>query len=231
MQSAHSMTVNESLAYVTHEMNQPLAAVVMSAEIALEWLTRDPPNLDQARQAIARVIGNSQRVVDVARSARDQVSQLPIVESEFDFHGAIESALEFRKLDLARARVAVQTVSLRDRGLVRGDRLQLERLLSNLIGNAIDAMSEVTGRSRRLRIGTDVGTGGELQVTVADSGTGIDSAAAERIFDPFFTTKSRGMGLGLPICRSIVESHGGRLWVTPNNPHGCTFTFTLPALA
>jgi len=227
MLSAQLTNMGESAAYVAHEVNQPLAAIVISAEIALEWLQRDPPNLALARQAIERVIGSSHRAAIVARSARDQVRRCPIVVVDIDINGVIEFALELRALDLSRLDIVVQTDLAHDLPPLSGDRVQLERLVCNLIANALDAMKDVEGRPRELRISSVVGEAGEVRVEIEDSGSGIDPAHRDHIFDPFFTTKPEGTGLGLSICRSIVESHGGRLSATPNSSHGSTFTFTL----
>jgi len=229
MLGAQWTTADESAAYVAHEVNQPLAAIVISAEIALEWLTRDPPNLDRAKQAIERVIGNSYRAADVARSARDQARKSPLVLADIDLNEVIECVLDLRALDLDQQGIALETDFACDLRWVSGDRLQLERLVSNLIANAIDAMSVVEDRACKLCITTAVNEGGEVVVTVQDSGVGLGAGDLSRIFDPFFTTKPHGMGLGLPICRSIVESHGGRLSATANPAHGCTFEFALPA--
>ena len=229
MLSAQLTTAGESAAFIAHEVNQPLAAIVLSAEIALEWLKRDPPNLDLAKQAIERVIGNSHRAADVARSARDQVRKSPLVVADIDLNDVIECVLELRALDLDHHGILVQTDFACDLGRVSGDRLQLERLVSNLIANAIDAMSVVEDRALRLFVSTTINESGEVVVTVEDSGVGLDPAGLGRIFDPFYTTKPDGMGLGLPICRSIVESHGGRLTAAANAGYGSTFRFTLPA--
>lgn len=229
MHSATSTTIGESAAYVVHEVNQPLAAIVISAEIALEWLTRDPPNLDQAKQAIERVIGCSHRAADVARSARDQVRQSARAVIDLEINDVIREALDLASLGLRRQGIMVETDLGGNLCPLRGDRIQLQRLVGNLIANAIDAMSSVADRPRSLRISSALNDGGEVLVAVADSGTGLDPAQSERIFDPYFTTKLEGTGLGLPICRSIVESHGGRLWAEPNFPHGSIFRFTLEA--
>lgn len=228
MHTAHSTTSHVSAAYIVHEVNQPLAAIVISAEMALQRLMSDPPNLDLAREAIERVIGNSYRAVDVARSARDQVCKGASLIADFDVHQAIRDALDLIAPVLQRRGISVETDFAGPRGSVRGDRMQLARLTGNLIGNAIDAMKAVEDRPRRLRIDTARDECGHLLVSVEDSGVGIDPAKIDRIFDPFFTTKPEGMGLGLAICRSIVEMHGGRLWALPNRPHGCIFRFTLP---
>ena len=231
MHSAPLTAVGDSAAYVAHEVNQPLAAIVISAEIALEWLTREPPNLDLAKQAIERVIGNSHRAADVARSARDQVRRSPIEVADLDISSVIECALELSSLDVHRLGIVVETRFDAGLGHVSGDRVQLERLAYNLIANAIDALSLVADRTRTLRISTAMAEAGEVVVAVEDSGTGLDPAQLERIFDPFFTTKADGLGLGLPICRSIVEAHGGRLWAAINSAYGSTFKFTLPTRA
>lgn len=219
---------DDSEAYVAHEVNQPLAAIVVSAEIALEWLTREPPNLDLAKRAIERVIGNGLRAADVARSARDQVMRAPLVLVDLDINRVIDFALELRVPHLDRHGILVEAALEPALPRVGGDRVQLERLVSNLIANAVDAMANVEGRPRTLRITTGRDEAGNVLVAVKDCGSGLDPIHLARIFDPFFTTKAHGTGLGLSICRSIVESHGGELRATPNFPHGSTFSFTLP---
>jgi signal transduction histidine kinase len=220
----------EGAAYLVHEVNQPLAAILINAETALRWLTRDPANLDEAIKAIERIVGNSHRAADVLKSVRNLVRQSPPVVATFDINDVIKDLLNLMGLDLRRDGIAVETELAENVEPVIGDRRQLERVVANLIANSIAAMSTVQDRQRKLRISTHLNNRGDVLVAVEDSGTGLDPAHVDRIFDPFFTTKPEGMGLGLSICRSIVEGYGGRLWATPNVPYGSIFRFIIPTI-
>ncbi|MEI9885525.1 MAG: HAMP domain-containing sensor histidine kinase [Rhizomicrobium sp.] len=219
----------ERALYIAHEVNQPLAAILTNAEAALVWLAKNPPDLDEAREAIERVVGNSGRAADVVRSFRETAcgSAPAIAGFEIAINDIIDKLLDLLHLDLRRHRIAVETAFGANLA-VRADGDQIERVIANLVTNAVQAMSGVDGRPRRLRIGSEGDGSGGVLVSIADTGEGLDPAHLGRIFDPFFTTKRGGTGLGLPICRSIVEAHGGRLWAAPNLPHGSVFRFTLP---
>jgi signal transduction histidine kinase len=228
MFGAPPTTIGENSAYVVHEVNQPLTAILTNAESALRWLTREPANLDEVRRAIERIIANSRRACDVVRSVRDSARDSLAAAARLDINGVIKAILDLTSLDLRRHAIAIETDLAGNLEPIRGDRVQLERVIANLVANGTEAMSVVQDRQRKLRISTRLDKHGDVLVAVEDSGPGIDPATIQRIFDPLFTTKREGMGLGLSICRSIVEAHGGRLWATPNLSHGSTFRFSIP---
>ncbi len=220
--------VDISGAHIAHEVNQPLSAILINANVAMFCLTKDHLDLDEARRAIEGIIGNTRRASAVVRSVRDLVREAPPAMASLDINALIEDVLEFMCFDLRRHGIAVEIDLAKALRPVRGDRVRLERVLVNLVTNGIDAMRAVRGRPRRLRIATRR-EHADVLVAVEDTGTGVDPAHIERIFDPLFTSKADGTGLGLSICRSIVETHGGRLWAAPNLPHGTTFSFVIPA--
>ncbi len=209
-------------------MNQPLAAIRTSAETALRWLTQEPPDVEAARKSIQRAIGNSYRAANVIRSFREMIGESASGAASFDINQIIADLLDLLSLDLRRHRIAVETALTGDLGPLSGDRPQIERVVANLITNAIDAMSGIHDRPRQLRIRSERDENGDALISVEDSGKGLEPAHRDRIFEPFFTTKPDGMGLGLALCRSIVEAHDGRLWAAPNLPHGSVFRFILP---
>jgi PAS domain S-box-containing protein len=221
-------TMGELTASIAHEVNQPLAALLTNADTAVRWLTRLPPDLEKTRQLIDRMINDGRRAADIVSRIRDLSKKMPVRKQSMEINGAI---LEI--VTLARAAVSDHGVSVKMQLSERlpqvwGDRVQLQQVMLNLIMNAIEAMSEVGNRPRTLLISTNESEPGAMLVTVSDSGPGLPSANLERIFDAFYTTKPRGLGMGLSICRSIVEAHGGRLWATANNPYGAIFCMTLP---
>jgi signal transduction histidine kinase len=219
-------TMAESVAYIVHDVSQPLAAVLSNSESAVRWLTRDPPDLNEAKKAIERAIGSCHRAANFIRNIRDLIQESPPL-MKVDMNGILKDALNHASVELCRHSVALETNLVDGPAPIRGYRIQLERLVTNIIVNSIEAMIVVEDRERKLRIGTQLNEVGIL-VTVEDSGTGVDPGHINRIFDPYFTTKRDGMGLGLSICRSIVEWHSGRMWATPNLPHGSVFSFTIP---
>src|SRR5215475_11169854 len=204
MELAHAnrvATMGELSASITHEINQPVAAAVNNASAALRWLDKEPPDLEQARQALDRIFANGNRAIEVIALARGEV---------------------------VKNGVSVQTQLAEDLSLIHGDRVQLQQVVLNLIMNAVQAMSGVSEGSRDLLIGTGKDASSGVFVAVQDSGSGLAPENSERLFDPFYTTKPSGMGLGLSICRSIVEAHGGRIWASRNAGPGATVQFTLP---
>jgi signal transduction histidine kinase len=228
MYSAQPMTIDERAVSIVHEVIQPLTAMLTNAETAVLWLTRDPPDLDEAKQAVERIIGNSRRAANVVRNVRDLARKSSPVTADLDINETIKDLLNLMSLDLRQHGVAVETELAENLDPISGDSVQLQRVVANLVTNGIEAMSEVPDRQRKLRISTQLDEHGDVQVAVEDSGKGLDEANIDRIFDPFFTTKRDGMGLGLSICHSIVEAHGGRLRAMPNRPHGSIFSFVIP---
>jgi PAS domain S-box-containing protein len=226
---ARLTTMGELAASIAHEVNQPLAAVVTNADICLLWLNRDKPDLDEVRDAVLHIVREGTRAADVIRGLRALIQKSGPELAEFDLNDAIEEVLALIRGELQHGRVVLRSdLFARDRRVL-GDRVQLQQVLLNLIRNGIDAMSAVTDRPRVLAISSEPAEPGAVLIAVADTGAGLDPATADRIFDPFFTTKPNGMGMGLSICRSIIEAHGGRFWASPRLPHGTVLRFTVPA--
>jgi PAS domain S-box-containing protein len=221
-------TMGQLSASIAHEVNQPLAALLTNAQTAVRWLGRQPPNLEKAKLLIDRIITDANRTTDIVSRIRGFSKKAPVRKEILEIN---ETILEV--LGLTRAAISDHGVSAKTRlaeGLphISGDRVQLQQVILNLIMNAIEAMGDVGEGSRELLISTNyVGSSGVL-VAVSDTGPGLSQANSERIFEAFYTTKVSGLGMGLSICRSIVEAHGGRLWATPNEPHGAVFSVTLP---
>lgn len=226
MNGGQSNSKRERSAHIVHEMNQPLAAILMNAEAALRWLTWSPPNLEEARQAIERIVGNSRRAHDVVVQIAEGVRRSHV--APVDLNDIIWETTRFASLDLERYGIVLEVVCASALAPVHGDSVQLGRVVANLVTNGIEAMRSVEGRSRQLRIVSETDRAGNITVSVADTGIGFDPRNIERIFDPMFTTKEDGTGLGLSMCRSIVEAHGGRLWAQ-NTPIGSTFHFAIPS--
>ena len=223
-------TMGELAASIAHEVNQPLAGIVTNANASLRWLVRDSPNLAEACDAIRRIIRDGNR-------AGDDGTTLPRMRALFkkactamewlDINEAIKEVVILTQSEVRRNKVALRMELAADLPPVMGDRVQLQQVVVNLILNGIEAMNAVEDRERYLVIRTQRGEGDEVCVAVQDSGIGLDPKNVERIFDAFHTTKPDGLGMGLSISRSIVESHGGRLWAVSNDGPGATFQFTL----
>ena len=223
---ARLMTGDAVAAAVAHEVTQPLTAMITNGEAGLRFLDRAAPNLDRAKEAFRRIVDDGHRAGAVVGSIRtifkrDLPSRVPL-----DVNELIEDALALQRGDLQKNRIRVQADLTRQLPEVRGDLVQLRQVLLNLITNAIDAMNAVD-EPRVLSVKSETRDGEGVVVSVADTGAGIDSQNAGRIFNPLYTTKPDGMGMGLAICRSIVEAHDGRLWVAANTPRGAVFQFTL----
>ena len=221
-------TVGQLTASIAHEINQPLGAIVINASNSLRSLSGERPDLQKARDAIARIASDGQRAGDVIRGLRALVRKTGPNITKVDIRDAIEEVLVLTRSERQRHGIELRTALPSDDRLVLGDRVQLQQVILNLIMNGIEAMSALMDRPRVLEISAELVDGDGLRVAVEDTGPGLDPATAARVFDPFFTTKPNGMGIGLSICRSIVEAHGGRFWVSPRSPHGATFRFTVP---
>jgi signal transduction histidine kinase len=222
-------TMGELVASIAHEINQPLAAILANGEAGLRWLNRDEPALDEVRDAMARTTQDGRRAAKMIENLRALAKKSEPQSVRFDLNSAIEEVLLLTRSELMQHDVALQTdLSAADR-MVLGDRVQLQQVMLNLIMNGIEAMSAVMGRPKVLTISSERVESGGVLVAVKDTGEGIDPQTADRIFESFFTTKPNGMGMGLSICRSIIEAHGERFWTSQNTPHGAIFQFTLPA--
>jgi len=221
-------TMGELTASIAHEVNQPLAAVVTNGNAGLRWLAAEPPNLDEARQAIQRIVRDGNRASDVIARIRTLVKKGESVAHRLDVNNTVREIVALSQSEVDRRGASLQTNLAADLPAVIGDRVQLQQVLLNLIINALDAMSALTDRPRVVRIRTNPMEPGSVLVAVEDSGIGLDPQQAARLFDAFYTTKTQGLGMGLSISRSIVEAHGGKLWATPNEGPGATFQFMLP---
>ena len=222
-------TMGELAASIAHEINQPLAAIVSQGSAGLRWLKRDTPELGEARDAFEQIVSNGQRAADVIRGLRSLAKKSGPQITTLDIDDAIREVLALTHGEAQRNGVALRTNLALANQLVPGDRVQLQQVLLNLILNGVDAMKTVTDRARELTVSSERADASCVLVSVGDSGPGLDPAIAQRIFEPLVTTKPDGLGMGLSICRSIIDAHGGRLWVTPAVPHGTLFRFTLPS--
>ncbi|RWY80489.1 PAS domain S-box protein [Rhizobium leguminosarum] len=219
--------IGELAVSVAHEMNQPLMAIVTNAAASMSWLEGKPPNIEEATQAIGWVLRDGHRAGEVlsgilalARNSRPKIEPLSV-------RGVIEEVLQLTKNELRQRGVVVETVYDNAADAVTGDRIQLQQVLINLVMNGADAMTSLVDERRVLHVATKRLSDGLTQVSVSDNGVGLDPDTAERAFEAFFTTKATGIGMGLSICRSIIEAHGGHIWVTTEKGEGSTFTFTL----
>jgi PAS domain S-box-containing protein len=224
-------TLGEMTASIAHEVNQPLTAVIANANASLRWLAAATPNLDEARNAVSRIIRDGNRAGDVIARIRALVQKTDTEKVRIDINQIVQEVVILMQNEAVRKGVAIRMDLADDVSLVLGDRIQLQQVILNLVMNAIEAMDTVTDRPWEMLIRSSHHESDHLLVAVQDSGTGIDPPNLERIFYTFYTTKPQGMGMGLAICRSIVEAHGGRLWATANEDRGATFRFTLPAVS
>jgi PAS domain S-box-containing protein len=227
--AARLTTMGELAASIAHEVNQPLMAVVTNADTCLSWLTRDEPDLDEAQRAAERIVRAGHRAGDIVRAIHSLARKSSPDMKLFDINAAISDVLVLASDELRRHDVSLRTELSTDVEPVLGNRGQLQQVLLNLTVNAIEAMSAVVDRPRILRVSSQMDRSAGVLIAVADTGVGLDSTEMDRIFDAFFTTKPEGIGMGLSICRSIVEAHGGQLSVSSNPARGSVFQFTLPA--
>jgi signal transduction histidine kinase len=223
-------TMGELVASIAHEINQPLTGIVANADACLRWLNRDgEPDLDEMRDAVSCIKEDGQRAADVIANLRAMAKRTGPQLERLDINGAIREILTLTRSELSRHNVVVHTDLSTDGRTVFADRVQMQQIMLNLIMNGVEAMIAVMDRPKVLTIASERVEPGGVLVAVKDTGVGIDPATADRIFESLFTTKPNGMGMGLSICRSFIEAHGGRFWASPNTPHGAIFQFTLPA--
>jgi PAS domain S-box-containing protein len=221
-------TMGELTASLAHEVNQPIAAAVTSANSCIRWLAADVPNLEKARAAAARIVKDGTRAAEIISRIR-MLFQMGTLQRELaDVNEIIEEMILLLRGEATQYAISVQTELAPDLPPVMGDRVQLQQVMMNLMTNSIDAMKVVDG-TRELAIRSQRSENDQLLVSVSDTGVGLPPGQADQIFSAFFTTKPHGTGMGLRICRSIVESHGGRLWAANNSPRGASFYLTLPA--
>jgi PAS domain S-box-containing protein len=224
-------TMGQLTATIAHEVNQPLAAVANAAAAGRRWLGGNTPNLDEARSAFDWIIKEGNRASEVIRRVRALANKTDVEKVALDANDLIRDVLALIQRELTSHQVSLRTELASLLPTVLGDRVQLQQVIINLVMNGIEAMQPITDRPRELVVQSRQDETQQVLVGVTDFGVGFSAENAERLFNPFFTTKSSGMGMGLSICRSIVEDHGGRLWATANVPHGATFKFMLPVYA
>jgi len=224
--AARHTTLAAMSAAIAHEIKQPLGAIVANANAGLRWLTRTPPSLGEARDTFKDIVVAGHRANEVVQSVRAMFSRTDQAGVALDVNDLIRETIALLRGDLEAASVSVELELAPEVPLISGHRGQLQQVILNLVANAADAMRTVTGRA--LRVASKPFNANGLEVTVEDSGTGIKQKDIGRIFDAFFTTKANGMGMGLAICRLVVEAHGGTLSVSPVVPHGAAFRITLP---
>jgi signal transduction histidine kinase len=228
---AHVMRVTslgELTASIAHEVNQPLGAVLINAEACLSWLDHQQPNLTEAHAALERIVRDGTRAGEVIRRVRTLAKKTDAKMAPVNLNEVLSEALTLVQHELLSSRVALRMEQAGPLPVILADKVQLQQVILNLVINGIEAMQSITDRPRELVIRSEQDDARKVRVTVTDCGVGFSADSANQLFDAFFTTKSSGMGMGLSICRSIIELHGGRIWAVPNVPHGATIHFTLP---
>ena len=232
MELAHANRVaamGQLSASIAHEVSQPLAAAMTNAHVALRWLSAGPLDLEKVRQALGRVVKNGDRAADVIDRVRAFIKKSPPKNDTLEINEAIIEVISLTHSEAVKNDISMQTRLAEDLPLIQGDRIQLQQVILNLIINAVEAMSGLGEVSRELVIGTAKAEPDGVLVEVRDSGPGLTPTNLERVFEAFYTTKPSGLGMGLSICRSIIEAHGGRLWATSSERQGASFIFRLPA--
>jgi PAS domain S-box-containing protein len=221
-------SMGQLTASIAHEVNQPIAATVTNAQAALRWLRAQPPDLGEVRDSLSRIVEDGKRAGNVIGGIRAFFNKLPPRKDRFDLNEAVLEMVALIRSEVLNHGILLQTELAPGLPRVEGDRTQLQQVILNLILNAVEAMGGIDEGRRELQINTGREAAGGVLVTVRDSGPGLDPADVEQVFTAFYTTKPMGMGMGLAICRSMVEAHGGRMWASANEPRGAVFQFTLP---
>jgi C4-dicarboxylate-specific signal transduction histidine kinase len=222
--------MGEFAASLSHEILHPIATARNNAWAGMRFLEMRPPNLDKAKVALGCVVRDADRANDIVGRMRDQIKKAPPRKERFDLNEAISEVIDMVRSAIAKNGITLSTSLMDGLVLVWGDRVQLQQVVVNLVLNAVDAMSSVESGPRELSIRTEQSQTEGVLVAVHDSGPGVNQEDFERIFEPFCTTKNSGIGMGLSICRSIINGHSGRLWVGANEPRGAVFKFTLPVV-
>jgi signal transduction histidine kinase len=226
---ARVMSLGELTASIAHEVNQPISAIIINASTCMRMLSANPPDVDRAREIARRTISDGHRASDVITRLRALFSKTAVATDMLDLNEATREVIALSKNELIRNRIILRSELADGLAPVRGDRVQLQQVILNLLRNAADAMTGVNDRPKLLVIRTESDEADHVRLSVQDAGVGFASADAERLFEAFYTTKSGGMGIGLSVSRSIIESHDGRLWATPNDGPGSTFSFSIPS--
>jgi C4-dicarboxylate-specific signal transduction histidine kinase len=222
-------TIGQLTASITHEVNQPLAAARNNLTAALNFLDRTPPDLVEVREALACAVKDNDRASTVVGGIRALMKKAPTRTDSVNLNEAVREVLELTHGETLKHGVSVRTHLADGLPLIQGDRVQLQQVILNLILNAVQAMGAVADRTREVLITTSQTEPNAVCLGVRDTGPGLSAETLPRLFEPFYTTKPDGMGMGLSICRSIIEDHGGRLWATQHEPRGALFQFTIPA--
>lgn len=223
------MTMSELATSIAHEVNQPLAAIVTTGDACARWLALDPPNLGRARESVGRIITEGNRASEVVKRIRALSKKTTVQKSALPMNELIHEVIALMDAELVKNKIRLRTELESELPLVYGDRVQLQQVILNLVVNGLEAMDGIRDRTRELVIQSETAGPDHVQVSVQDCGCGLEANQIEHLFEAFFTTKPGGIGMGLSISRTIIESHGGRLWATTNPDHGATFHFALPA--
>ena len=219
-------TVAELAASIAHEISQPLSAVVANGLACMQWLSAEPPNVTNAKVAAGRIVRDGKDAGEIVSRIRALFKKTTLEKVNLNINDVIDEVLRLIQRETVGKRIVVETDLGKRLPLALGDRVQLQQVIFNLLLNGIESMDTVTDRPKKLLIRSKLQNGGAIVVEIRDHGTGL--ADSEKAYEPFYTTKEKGMGMGLSICRSIVEAHGGRLGTTPSQGPGTTFFFTLP---
>jgi C4-dicarboxylate-specific signal transduction histidine kinase len=228
---ARVMSLGALTASIAHEVNQPLSGIITNANTCMRMLDANPPNVDGARETVRRTIRDGHRASDVITRLRALFSRKDLVTESVDLNEATREVIALALSELQRNSVIVKPALADELPSITGDRVQLQQVMLNLLRNASDAMSSIDDRPRQLLIRTEQDAEGGVRLSVQDAGRGLEPESMNRLFEAFYTTKSDGMGMGLSVSRSIIENHHGRLWATPNDGPGATFSFSIPCEA
>jgi C4-dicarboxylate-specific signal transduction histidine kinase len=228
---ARVMSLGALTASIAHEVNQPLSGIITNASTCVKMLDADPPNVDGARETAKRTIRDGRRAADVITRLRALFSKKEAATELVDLNEATREVIALSLSELERNNVITRTELADELPLVIGDRVQLQQVIINLLRNGSDAMSSVDDRPRELLFKTELDENDCVRLSVRDAGKGLDPQTLDQLFRSFYTTKADGMGIGLSVSRSIIENHRGRIWVTPNDGAGVTFSFSIPCAA
>jgi C4-dicarboxylate-specific signal transduction histidine kinase len=223
-------TLGELSASIAHEVGQPLGAIVTTGEACLRWLGHRTPQPEEVRACVEHMIAEGRRASEIVRRIRMLTKRDTPQKTHLDLNDVVNDVVSLVQREVLNHRVSLRLKLASDLPALLGDRVQLQQVLINLVINGIQAMADIVDDPRELLIESHLDNDGNVIVAVTDSGTGIDSENASRLFDAFFTTKADGMGMGLAVCRSIIEGHGGQVWASKNAGHGAMFQFSLPSI-
>jgi signal transduction histidine kinase len=221
-------SMGQLAASIVHEVNQPIAATLLNAEIAVRWLARQPPDLEKAKQSLDRILGDAKRGAAIVSRIRDFSKKATVQTESLGINGVVLDIVALTRVAMSEHDISFRTELSEELPHILGDKVQLQQVILNLTMNAIEAMSEVADGPRELQINTSKADAVGILVTVSDTGPGLPQADPQPLFEAFYTTKASGLGMGLSICRAIIQNHGGQLWAKPNEPRGAVFSMILP---